>query len=99
MMRPSIAALGLILLTGSSGLALAAGSTATAGLVTTVQSATMTDAQIQQKLQSEGYTDVRITEHDGGHINVLATRNGKAEKLVVNPQTGAAMPDNDDDND
>jgi predicted aspartyl protease len=98
-MRPSTAALGLILLTGSSGLALAAASTATAGLVTTVQSATMTDAQIQQKLQSEGYTDVRITEHDSGHINVLATRNGKAEKLVVNPQTGAAMPDNDDDND
>jgi predicted aspartyl protease len=99
MMRPSIAALGLILLIGSSGLVLAAGSTATAGLVTTVQSATMTDAQIQQKLQSEGYTDVRITEHDSGHINVLVTRNGKAEKLVVNPQTGAAMPDNDDDND
>jgi preprotein translocase subunit SecF len=98
-MRPSIAALGLILLIGSSGLVLAAGSTATAGLVTTVQSATMTDAQIQQKLQSEGYTDVRITEHDSGHINVLATRNRKAEKLVVNPQTGAAMPDNDDDND
>lgn len=56
----------------------------------------MTDTQIQQKLQSEDYTDVRITEHERGRINVTATRNGKAEKLVVNPQTGAAMPDNDD---
>jgi predicted aspartyl protease len=98
-MRSPIAAFGLILLTGSSGLVLAAGATATAGLVTAVQSVTMTDTQIQQKLQSEGYTDVRITEHERGHINVTATRSGKAEKLVVNPQTGAAMPDNDDDND
>ena len=95
--------LGAILLAGSPGLALAAGGAAAAGSATTGQGmtgqGTMTDAQIQQKLQSEGYTNVQITEHDKGHIDVMATKNGKAEKLAANPQTGAVMPDTDKDDD
>jgi ferritin-like metal-binding protein YciE len=75
-----------VLLAASPGLALAAGEQ-------------MTDAQIQQKLQSEGYTDVRITEHAKDHVDVKATKNGKAEKLAVNPKTGDVKPDEDNDND
>ena len=56
-MRLSVATLGVILLAGPSGLAFAAGGTPTAGSATTGQGM-VTDAQIQQKLQSEGYTSV-----------------------------------------
>lgn len=59
----------------------------------------MTDAQIQQKLQAEGYTNIRITEHAKDHVDVQATKNGQAEKLAVNPKTGAVQPDEDNDND
>jgi Peptidase propeptide and YPEB domain len=59
----------------------------------------MTDAQIQQKLQSEGYTNIQITEHAKDHVDVKAAKNGKAEKLAVNPETGAVKPDEDNDND
>lgn len=38
-----------------------------------VQAMPMTDAQIQQKLQSEGYTNVQITGHDNNGIDVTAT--------------------------
>lgn len=84
-MRLFATVFGIALLVGSSGFAFGQGA--------------MTDAQIQQKLQSEGYTNVQVTKHDKDHIDVRAMRNGKAEKLAVNPQTGAAMPDADRDDD
>ena len=57
----------------------------------------MTDAQIQQKLKADGYTNVQVTDHDKDHVDVKATKNGKTEKLAVNPQTGAVTPDDDKD--
>ncbi|MBV8400267.1 MAG: PepSY domain-containing protein [Acetobacteraceae bacterium] len=73
-----------VLLAASPGLAFAAGEQ-------------MTDARIQQKLQSEGYTNVRITGHAKDHVDVKATKNGKTEKRAVNPKTGAIKPDEDND--
>ena len=97
-MRLSVATLGVILLAGPSGLAFAADGTPTAGSATTGQGM-MTDAQIQQKLQSEGHTNVQVTKHDEGYIDVTATKDGRAEKLAVNPKTGAVRPETDSDND
>jgi hypothetical protein len=82
-MKYFTAALGVILLAGAPGLAFAADK--------------MTDAQIQEKLKADGYTNVQITEHDRDHVDVKATKNGKTEKLAVNPQTGAVTPDTDND--
>jgi hypothetical protein len=82
-MKFSIAALGVILLAGFPGLASAADK--------------MTDAQIQEKLKADGYTNVQITEHGREHVDVKATKDGKTEKLAVNPKTGAVTPDNDND--
>ena len=96
-MKLSSATLCLTLLAASSGLACAAETADPAGLATTVQAARMTDAQIQQKLKADGYTNVQVTDHDKDHIDVKATKNGKTEKLAVNPVTGALMPDNDND--
>ena len=89
----------LTVLAGVPGVALATEAGGTAGLATTVQATAMTDGQIRQKLQADGYTNVQVTDHDKDHIDVKATKNGKTEKLAINPQTGAAMPDTDNDND
>ncbi len=82
-MKPMIAVLSAILLLGSAGLSFAA----------------MTDAQIQQNLQAQGYTNIKIGEHDRGHVDVTASKNGTIEKLAVDPQTGAVKPDTDEDKD
>jgi Peptidase propeptide and YPEB domain len=87
----------LTVLAGLPGLAFASETAGTAGLATTVQTTAMTDAQIQQKLQANGYTNVQVSDPDKDHIDVRATKDGKTEKLAINPQTGAAMPDTDDD--
>jgi hypothetical protein len=72
-------------------LAFAAGNQATNGSGAT----TMSDAQIKQKLESEGYGNVQIKEHEKNHVDVTATKNGKTERLAVNPQTGQARADTD----
>ena len=89
----------LTVLAGVSSLAFATEAVGTAGLATTVQATAMTDAQIQRRLQANGYTNVQVTDHDKDHIDVRATNDGKTEKLGINSQTGAAMPDTDDDDD
>jgi Peptidase propeptide and YPEB domain len=77
--------------------AIAAGNEHAAPAATKVQAVTMTDAQVRQKLEAQGYTNVQIKERDKGHIDVTAARNGKSEKLAVNPQSGQVMPDTDND--
>jgi len=96
-MKLSSATLCLTLIAATTGLAFAAETSDPAGLATTVQATRMTDAQIQQKLKADGYTNVQVTDHDKDHIDVRATKNGKTEKLAVNPQTGAVTPDEDKD--
>ncbi len=81
MMKLLITALTVVCLAASSSLSLAA----------------MTDTQIQQKLQGQGYTNVQIREHDKDHVDVTATKNGKVEKLAVDPQSGAVKADTDND--
>jgi hypothetical protein len=85
MVKLSAFTFGTILLAGMPGLGMA--------------QTPMTDAQIQQKLQSEGYSNVKITEHAKSHIDVTATKDGKTEKLAVNRTTGAVTQDNDKDDD
>lgn len=59
----------------------------------------MSDAQIQQNLHAQGYTNIKIGDHDKGHVDVTATKNGRSEKLAVDPQTGAMKADTDQDKD
>ncbi len=96
-MRTSTAMIGMILLAGSLGMAIAAETASQPGSVMTVQATPMTDAQIQQKLQSEGYSNLQITGHENNKIELTATKDGATQKLAVNPQTGASMEDKEDD--
>ena len=95
-MRLSASLLGVSLLAVSAGTAIAAGDQSTRS-ATNIQAATMSDTQIRQKLESEGYSNVRITDHDKSHVDVTAARNGKSAKLAVNPQSGQVTPDTDND--
>jgi hypothetical protein len=80
-MRIPLCAFGALLLLTSAG---------------TVLAGKMTNAQIQQKLQAEIYTDIHIAGRSYGDVNVTATKDGKTEKLAVKPQSGEVMPAPDD---
>lgn len=84
-MRLAISVLSAVLLLGTASFTLAQ------------QAKTMSDAQITQKLQAQGYSNVQIKEHDKDHVDVSATKDGKRMELSVNPQTGQAHPDTDND--
>jgi hypothetical protein len=96
-MRYCTTLLGAAFLAGSTGIAMAASDHDASAPAIKVQATTMTDAQVRQKLEGQGYTNVRITEHDKSHIDVIAVRNGKSEKLAVDPQSGQVTPDTDKD--
>ncbi len=98
-MKISTVTVVVVLLAGSLGVALAAENGTRAGSIMTVQTTPMTDAQIQQKLQSGGYSNVQITGHDKNQIDVTATKDGATQKLTVNSQTGASTADTDKDDD
>jgi hypothetical protein len=55
----------------------------------------MTDTQIVQQLERQGYSNVKVTDHDRGHVDVMAMKGGQQQKLAVNPSTG--VPDTDKD--
>lgn len=59
----------------------------------------VSDAQIKQNLESQGYSKIRITRHEKSHIDVTGTKAGRVEKLAVNPQTGEISQDTDNDKD
>lgn len=85
MNRITISALSVLLLLGPTSQSLAAGS--------------MSDVQIKQKLEAEGYGNVVIKEHEKDHVDVTASKNGRSQRLAVNPRTGQIVPDTDKDND
>ncbi|MGE5269654.1 MAG: PepSY domain-containing protein [Thiohalocapsa sp.] len=59
----------------------------------------MSDTQIQQNLQAQGYSNIKIGDHDKGHVDVTATNNGRAAELAVDPQTGTVKTDTDQNKD
>jgi hypothetical protein len=98
-MRLFVRILSAALLASLAGMAIAAGGDHHIASATRIQATTMTDAQVQQKLESEGYTHVRIRERGKTYVEVTAAKDGKAEKLAVDPQSGQVMPEQDDDDD
>ncbi|MER9874504.1 hypothetical protein [Mesorhizobium sp. M0195] len=61
----------------------------------------MTEDQVRQKMQSDGYADVQIVRQ-GKYLDVSGSKDGKNAKLVVDSQTGnvsGGADDGDDDGD
>jgi len=58
----------------------------------------VTEDQVRNKLQSEGWADVR-TMHEGQYIQATGMRDGQAQKVIVDSRTGRLRSQADDDDD
>lgn len=60
----------------------------------------VTEDQVRAKLQTDGWSNVQINR-DGRYFQVTMSKDGAADKLVIDAQTGrfAANADDDDDDD
>jgi hypothetical protein len=96
-MRLFATALTIAVLAGWTGMALAAENNQFTGPVTQVQATPVSDAEIRQILEAEGYANVQIKERDNKRVEVTATKDGRTSKLSINPQTGEVQSDSDDD--
>jgi len=58
----------------------------------------VTEDQVRQKLQSDGWSNVQIIRQ-GGWIEAIGVNNGQTNKVVVNSKTGRLRANDDDDDD
>ena len=58
----------------------------------------VTEDQVRQKLQSDGWSNVQIVR-DGRYIKAVGSKEGQTSKVVVNAQNGRLRATDDDDDD
>jgi predicted aspartyl protease len=58
----------------------------------------VTEDQVRAQLQTDGWSDVQISR-DGQHFQVTASKNGQADKMIVDAQTGRVLDQADNDHD
>jgi hypothetical protein len=59
----------------------------------------LSDAELQTRLQEQGYTNILNLQHDGKRVRVTASKDGQTAQLVVNPTTGEVRRGSDADDD
>ncbi len=92
----------LMTLIGGTALAAAAGTliatAAPRGAVFIAGDQPVTEDQIRQKLQSDGYLNVQIVRQ-GHYFEALGSKDGKTSRVRVDPQTGRLASSDDDGDD
>ena len=68
------------------------------GLVFIAGDRPVTEDQVRQKLQSEGWSDIQIVR-DGRYFEAIASKDEQFTKIVVDSQTGRLRAADDDDDD
>jgi hypothetical protein len=58
----------------------------------------VTEAQVQQKLQSEGWSNIEVAR-EGRYIMAVGSKDGQSSKIAVDSQTGRLRAADDDDDD
>jgi hypothetical protein len=58
----------------------------------------VSEDQVRQKLQSDGWSNVQIVR-DGRYFEAMGSKNGQISKVAVDAQTGRLRTTDDDDND
>ena len=58
----------------------------------------VTEDQVRQKLQSDGWSNVQIVR-DGRYFEAMGSKDGQATKVAVDAQTGRLKGADDDDDD
>jgi len=56
----------------------------------------VTEAQVREKLQSDGYSNIQIVRQ-GHFLEALGSKDGKTGKVLVDARTGRLAEDDDDD--
>ena len=95
--RLLVGAIGGVLLVGAAGV-LVATAERSKGPVFIPGDQPVSEDQIRQKLQSEGYSNVQIVRQ-GGYFEAIGSKDGQTGKVVVDSQTGRLRTDDDDDDD
>jgi hypothetical protein len=99
-LRPAIVAAALLALAiagFSLGVLWPSGTALVSGLFAATP---LSDAELQRRLQAQGFSDLQNFRHEGNRVIVTATRNGETDQLVVDPSTGQPIRgsgDADDD--
>jgi hypothetical protein len=89
---------GGVLLAGGIGLAIVMAEP-TKGPVFIAGDKPVSEDQVRQRLQSEGWSDIQIAR-DGRYLEATGSKDGQTSKMEVDSQTGrlrAADEDDDDD--
>ena len=90
--------LGGILIAVSTTLVLVMSSSGRDGLIArTLAAAPLSDAEIQSRLEVQGFSNVQNVQHNGNRVIVTATKDGQTGQLAVNPTTGNVIRDTDGD--
>ena len=87
--------LGGVLFVGTAG-ALIATAEQAKGPVFIAGDQPVTEEQVRQKLESEGYSNIQILRH-GRYFEAIGSKNGNTGKMLVDSQTGRLQADDDDD--
>ncbi len=58
----------------------------------------VTEDQIRQRLQTDGWSNIQI-RREGRYFEAVASKNGENSKIDVDSQTGRLRPADDDDDD
>jgi len=58
----------------------------------------VTEDQVRQKLQSDGWSNIQIAR-DGRYLEATGSKDGQTNKMEVDSQTGRLRVENDDDDD
>jgi len=95
----------LVWIIGTGGVLLAAGvgfaivtAEPTKGPVFIAGDKPVTEDQVREKLQSEGWSNIQMAR-DGRYLAATGSKDGQTSKMEVDSQTGRLRADNDDDDD
>ena len=58
----------------------------------------VTEDQVRQKLQSEGWSNIQIAR-DGRYLEAIGSKDGQISRMEVDSRTGRLRADDDDDDD
>jgi hypothetical protein len=89
--------IGGVLLAGGIGLAMVMAEP-TKGPVFIAGDKPVTQDQVRQKLQSEGWSNIQIGR-DGRFLEATGSKDGQASRMEVDSQTGRLRASDDDDDD
>jgi hypothetical protein len=87
--------IGAVLLVGATGVLIAMAEQSK-GPVFIAGDQPVTEDQVRQRLQSEGYANVQIVPQ-GRYFEAMGSKDGQTGRITVDSQTGRLRDDDDDD--